>query len=58
MPWCGSMDNFWLWLAARVPKQLRYWCGIMLWVKATSGEHSADDVTAITMATVMKRNDY
>jgi len=49
-------ENLYHWIARKLPKRIIYWCGIVLWARATTGEYSKTEAPAITMDEILRRN--
>ncbi|MCL5265187.1 MAG: hypothetical protein M1343_08360 [Chloroflexi bacterium] len=48
-------DNFWLWLAKRMPKRFVMWCAIRLIGYATSGKYGNTEVPKLTAMDAVQR---
>jgi hypothetical protein len=48
-------DRFWLWLAQRLPRRLRYWTVIVAGAEATTGEWADTEVPALLLPDLLKR---
>ena len=48
-------ENIYRWLANKLPAELIYFCGIRLWVNATTGEWSDTEVPGVTMDQILDR---
>ena len=49
------MDRFWLWLAQRLPRRLRYWSVIVAGAEATTGQYSDTEVPSLTLMEALMR---
>lgn len=50
-------EKAWHWIACHLPRKLVYWCGIVMWAKATTGKYSGEECTGVPMDTILKRWD-
>lgn len=50
-------EKFWLWLARKLPKKLRYWCVIDAGAFATSGKYETTNVPELSMMDMIDRLD-
>ena len=49
------MENFWMWVAWRLPSNLIKWCAIRLIAHATQEEWSNQEVPSLTAMDALKR---
>ena len=49
------MENFWIWLAWKLPRPLTYWASIRLLSSATCGEWSNESPTTLLAMDALKR---
>jgi hypothetical protein len=52
---CFQMENFWMWLAWKLPKPLIYWCAIRLGVNATVDKYSYQTVSKLNFIDALER---
>lgn len=53
---CFFQEEFWQWLAFKLPRKLVYHCGIRIWARATThGSGYGEDVTITTMDDAIRR---
>jgi len=43
------------WIARNLPRSVVYWCGIVLWANATTGEYSHTDSPSVRMDEALER---
>jgi hypothetical protein len=53
------MERMWkerlaMWIVDKLPKSVVYFCGIRLWVKATTGKYSGVEAPGVTMNDALK----
>ncbi len=48
-------ENFWPWLAQRMPRKLVYWCAIRLMAHATTGRYSTCCPDRVTILQALDR---
>ena len=51
------MDDFWLWLARKLPRRLRYWAVIVAGAEATTGKWGDTEAPALLLPDLLKRID-
>jgi len=48
-------ENFWQWLAWRLPRILVYWASVRVMANATMGKFSSQDVTKLNAMVALER---
>jgi hypothetical protein len=51
------LEDFWIWLAWKLPRPLVYWCAIRLMAKATTGEYASESPSELLAMTALKKWD-
>lgn len=51
-------DQFYLWLARRLPRRLVMWCAVLVGANATQGVYSTQVVPDLTFMDALKRWDH